>query len=201
MITIIKHLTLLICLTISSSSFCQTNPPRLNWLNLGVGGFNDNSYTGPTDSNGGVSLFLSVNFLRPITTKTQGEKNILNHGFEFRFLNHFMTINESHWMNYYDTDLLYELSFGRYVRFNVSGGIGLLKYDEEVIIFPTPPYTTIPYSKYEKHYTANFPFEAGINLNLLKGFGLGVGYFANLNGKKNVNGFFFNLAFGRLRYS
>ena len=194
---VFKHLNLLIFLSISSSSFCQTDSPNLNWLNLGIGGFNDNTYTGPTDSNGGVSLFLSVNLLRPI--KTKSDKNILNHGFEFRFLNHFMTINESHWMHYYDTDLLYELSFGRYVRFNVSGGIGLLKYDEEIVVYPTPPYTTIPYSKYVKKYTANFPFETGISFDLLKGFGLGVGYFANINGKKNVNGFFFNLAFGKLR--
>jgi hypothetical protein len=171
----------------------------LNWANIGIGAFNDNTYTGPTDANGGVSLFLSVNFLRSIITKTQGEKSIFNHGFEIRFLNHFMTINEDHWLHYYDADLLYELSFGRYVRFNISGGIGLLKYDKEVVIYPTYPVTHAPYSEYEKHYTANFPFEVGINLDPLRGFGLGVGYFANLNGQKNVNGVFFNLAFGKLR--
>jgi hypothetical protein len=163
---------------------------------LGLGGFKDETYTGITDSQGGVSLFLSANFFRPINRNTQGGKNYVYHGLEFRFINHFMTINENHWMHYYDLDLMYGLSFGKVLRLNISGGIGLLKYDEEVVIHSTYPITHVPYSEYEKLYTANFPLEADLTLGRIGSFGAGVGLFANLNGQKKVNGIFFKLEFG-----
>jgi hypothetical protein len=194
-----KYLALVIFLSFQASAMCQSDHERLNWLDLGLGGFSDDTYTGSTDSQGGVSLFLSINFFRPILSKTQGEKNYVYHGLEFRLINHFMTINESHLMHYYDFDLMYGLSFGKVLRFNFSGGIGLLKYDEEVVIYPSYPVTYAPYSEYEKHYTANFPLEAGITIAPLKGFGLGAGLFANLNGEKPINGIFFKLEFGKLR--
>jgi hypothetical protein len=171
----------------------------MSWVTLGIGTFSDDTYTGPTDSKGGISLYGSFNLYRSIKLKDEADNVKISHGATVRIINHFMTINEDLWLHYSDLDLMYGLVFGRICRFNMAGGVGLLKYDSEVVVYPKTGTNGIPYSKIEKNHGVSLPLEAGISLAPLKGFGLGIGVFANINSKKSVNGAFVRMDLGKLR--
>ena len=107
----------------------------------------------------------------------------------FRLGYHLQTVHESDFLSHVDMGLLYEVVFGYHFQISLAGGIGLLKYmtGKQAGMY----YTT------EKKSTLNFPLELGLDLVPSRGFGLGIGMFANINKNKPVNGIFLKMDFGR----
>jgi hypothetical protein len=198
--------TLIIALLLVSLPFQPLNgqspvKKTFNWTSFGLGLFFDDTYTRPTDTQNGISLYLRTDWQMISKIETpQGIKE-RNNNLAIRFINHFQNIHESKILRHYDLGLLYGKTLGTVLQLNFSGGIGIIggKYEETIypdLSKPNPGGITYV----DKSYIGfNVPFEAGLSIVPAKKFGIGFSAFANLNSQKSINGFVLKLEFGERR--
>jgi hypothetical protein len=193
-----KLLLSIFLLVVSFSIYCQNSTVSKYFrISFGPGFFfDDNTYNRPTDSQGGISLYCSANWLKDKIVETADGSRHRNNKLKIRFINYFETIHESKILHHYDLGLLYGKSFGRLFQINISGGIGIQGITEEVAIYSQ---NAAPRWKYIKYVNPGIPLELGISFVPSKGFGLGLAGFSNLNKKRSLTGIVCKIEFGKRR--
>jgi hypothetical protein len=193
-----KSLLMFIFLIGFSYTYCQSSTTgNYFWISCGPGGFfDDNTYNRPTDSQGGISLYCSANWLKDKTVETDNGQKHRNNKWEIRFINHFETIHESKILHHYDFGLLYGKSFGKLFQLSISGGFGIQGITQEVAIYSQ---NAAPKWEYINYLKPGIPIELGVSFVPLKWLGFGVAGFANLNKKRSLNGIILKIDFGKRR--
>jgi len=190
-----KSLLILLFLLGFSSIYCQTSSRSDDfWISCGPGGFFANNI----GTEAALSFYCSANWLRNKFGETANGPKHWNNKWEIRLINHLELIQREGVLHHYDFDLLYGKSYGKVIQVNISGGIGVLRGEKEVVVID-PQSLVPPTFKREKYLTPNIPLEVEFSLIPTKYFGIGIAGFANLNTKRSINGIILKLELGKRR--
>jgi len=160
--------------------YCQTNNINNDFRISGGLGFYKSGYFD------GISLYSSLNWSRIKLIDTINGTRYKNTNLKFRFIYNTASNGEDNFENLKEFGLLYEKSYGKIIQLTIAGGLGLFSSYKD--IGSNNPH--IP-DKVDNSLTLGIPLEVGIITG--SHFGLGIGWYADLNSKSTISGFMIRL--------